>query len=191
VGKHVLRHPRLTVEPAQPVRSSIQDAYSSGVHLIIADNGHTNDDIPLPPSRLRRQKSNPNLSHHVSLKNILLSTENDSADSGTTSPPVNNNTKLASFANLNKSSEKGINLTYTDQEKEDQQLKQSLTTSNRKHSQSNGNGFVEKKTTFATLPNMTTWQQQSNQQNQQIERHSGGSLDVSYHLYFLLHFIIF
>ncbi|XP_011501000.1 PREDICTED: patronin isoform X3 [Ceratosolen solmsi marchali] len=173
VGKPVSRHPRLVAEPAQPARSSIQDAYSSGVHLILADNGHMSEDIFSPPSRLRRQKSNPNLSHHVSLKNILHSSENDNIDGETTSPG-NIATKMASFANLSKSSEKGINLTYTDQEKEKQYSKHSVTTSsNRKYGQINGNGFMEKKTTFPTLPNMTTWQQQSNQQNLHIERHSG------------------
>lgn len=166
------RHPRLlAAEPAQPARSSIKDAYgSAGVHLIMTDNGHADDDTP-PPSRLRRQQSNPNLSHHVSLKNILHSTENESTETELN----NSTTKMASFANLSKSSEKGINLTYMDQEKEEHQSKQSLTMSSKKVvSQSNGNGLVEKKTSFATLPNMTTWQQQSNQQNQQPERNSRG-----------------
>ena len=161
-------------EPTLPARSSIQDAYGSGVHRIIADNGHGNDDLP-PPSRLRRQKSNPNLSRHVSLKNILHSTENETTETDAATVASSTGTKMASFANLSKSSEKGINLTYMDQDKEEQS-KQSLTTvNNTKQGQSNGNGFVEKKTSFATLPNMTTWQQQSSKQSQQMERHSGGS----------------
>ncbi|KAJ8672893.1 hypothetical protein QAD02_004154, partial [Eretmocerus hayati] len=173
-GRHVGRHPRLfAAEPSVPTRSSIQDAYSSGVHLILADNGHANDDAP-PPSRLRRQQSNPNLSHHVSLKNILQSIEKEERDAGATSSSANDSgtpTRMSSFANLSKSSDRGINLTYSDQDRDEEQTNQSLTgNASKKHSQSNGNGFVEKKTTFATLPNMTTWQQQSSQQNQQVER---------------------
>ncbi|XP_023316368.1 patronin isoform X4 [Trichogramma pretiosum] len=175
-AKALGRHPRiLNAEPATPARSSIQDAYSSGVQHIIADNGHTSDDTPPPPARLRR---------HVSLKNILHSTDNEAigqvdGDSPAVVSRPPSGAKMASFANLSKSSEKGINLTYSDQQdtSKDDQSKQSLNVSSsmatdKKINQSNGNGFVEKKTTFATLPNMTTWQQQSNQQNQQIERNN-------------------
>ncbi|KYM95331.1 Short spindle protein 4 [Cyphomyrmex costatus] len=65
-------------------------------------------------------------------------------------------------SNVENDSKKGINFTYTEQQDDAK--------SNRKHGQSNGNS--EKKTTFATLPNTTTWQQQSNQQSQQLEQHS-------------------
>ncbi|XP_058802244.1 patronin isoform X4 [Phymastichus coffea] len=158
LGKHALRHPRLVAEPTLPARSSIKDAYGSGVHLILADNGHADNNSPPNSSHLRRENSNSNLRRHVSLKNILHSTENESIETSTT--------RMSSFANLSKSSDKGINLTYMDQDKEDSKY------SDKKHDQSNGNGFVEKKTTFATLPNMTTWQQQSTQQNQQVEKNS-------------------
>ena len=184
------RHPRLlNAEPATPARSSIQDAYSSGVQNIISDNGHASDEAPPPPARLRR---------HVSLKNILHSTENEVNNSicqidGDSTPTMGrppSGAKMASFANLSKSSEKGINLTYMDnqhdqQHNRDDQTKQSLniTSSPSLHekksiSQSNGNGLIEKKTSFATLPNMTTWQQQSNQQPQQVERNSTGKMGL-------------
>lgn len=157
VGAHIGK--RSTTEPTLPARSSVQDVYGSGVQHILADNGYGNDE----PPRLRRQASNSSLDN-VALKQILHSSENDNSEGDTS--------KLASFANLNRqSSEKGINLTYT--ESEDTTTKSNL--SNKKHGQTNGNGNGEKKTTFATLPNTTTWQQQSNQQSQQAEQHSAGT----------------
>ncbi|XP_078049388.1 calmodulin-regulated spectrin-associated protein patronin isoform X5 [Augochlora pura] len=155
VGVHVGK--RNTTEPTLPARSSVQDVYGSGVQHILSDNGYGNDE----PPRLKRQASNSSLDN-VALKQILHSSDNDNSEGDNTS-------KLASFANLNRqSSDKGINLTYT--ESEDATTKSNL--SNKKHGQTNGNGNGEKKTTFATLPNTTTWQQQSNQQSQQVEQHS-------------------
>ncbi|XP_076668118.1 calmodulin-regulated spectrin-associated protein patronin isoform X7 [Andrena cerasifolii] len=156
VGVHIGK--LSATEPTLPARSSVQDVYGSGVQHILADNGYGNDE----PPRLRRQASNSSLDN-VALKQILHSSENDNSEGDTA--------KLASFANLNRqSSEKAINLTYTEQEREDNTSKSNL--SNKKHGQTNGNGNGEKKTTFATLPNTTTWQQQSNQQSQQVEQHS-------------------
>ena len=151
------------ITPTLPARSSVQDVYGSGVQLILADNGYNNDEPP--PPRLRRHASNSSLDSTV-LKNTLQhSSEIDKTDGEIT--------KLASFANLSRqTSEKGINFTYTEQEKEEALAKSNL--ANKKHGQTNGNGLAEKKTTFATLPNTTTWQQQSNQQNQQSENQSVG-----------------
>ncbi|XP_066580923.1 patronin-like isoform X3 [Prorops nasuta] len=164
---------RLVAEPAVPARSSVQDVYGSGVQLILADNGHNVEE----PPRLRRQTSNSSLDN-VALKNILHSSESDHADGDTT--------KLASFANLSRqSSEKGINFTYTEQDRDDMSVKSSFL--NKKHGQTNGNGIQEKKTTFATLPNTTTWQQQSNQHSQQMEHHApdenGGNTIMASQLY--------
>ncbi|XP_011869490.1 PREDICTED: patronin isoform X5 [Vollenhovia emeryi] len=157
---------RTTAEPTLPARSSVQDVYGSGVQHIIADNGYSGGE---EPTRLRRQASNSSLDN-VALRQILHSSaENDNcADSGGGGGVGGGGgdglTKFASFANLSRqSSEKGINFTYTEQDD---------AKSGRKHGQSNGNGNSEKKTTFATLPNTTTWQQQSNQQSQQMEQHS-------------------
>ncbi|XP_015607322.1 patronin isoform X4 [Cephus cinctus] len=156
VGVHIGK--RSTTEPTLPARSSVQDVYGSGVQLILSDNGYNNEE----PGRLRRQASNSSL-NNVALKNILHSNDNDNTDGETT--------KMASFANLSRqSSEKGINFTYMEQDREDPPAKSSFTS--KKQGQSNGNGFAEKKTTFATLPNTTTWQQQSNQQMQQTEHHA-------------------
>nr|XP_012147107.1 PREDICTED: patronin isoform X17 [Megachile rotundata] len=156
VGAHIGK--RSTTEPTLPARSSVQDVYGSGVQHILADNGYGNEE----PPKLRRQTSNSSLDN-VALKQILHSSDNDNSEGDTS--------KLASFANLSRqSSDKGINLTYTEQEREDTTSKSNL--SNKKHGQTNGNGNGEKKTTFATLPNTTTWQQQSNQQSQQAEQHS-------------------
>ncbi|XP_072763934.1 patronin isoform X3 [Anoplolepis gracilipes] len=163
VGAHIGK--RSTTEPTLPARSSVQDVYGSGVQHIIADNGYNGSNGGEEPPRLRRQASNSSLDN-VALRQILHSgVENDGGgvDSSDNGDAV---TKLASFANLNRqSSEKGINFTYMEQERQDE-IKQS----NKRHGQSNGNG--EKKTTFATLPNTTTWQQQSSQQSQQMEQHS-------------------
>ncbi|XP_043510328.1 patronin isoform X15 [Frieseomelitta varia] len=154
VGAHIGK--RSTTEPTLPARSSVQDVYGSGVQHILSDNGYDKEG----PPRLRRQTSNSSLDN-VTLKQVLHSSENVNSDGDTS--------KLASFANLSRqSSEKGINLTYTEQERDDS--KSNL--SNKKLGQSNGNRNGEKKTTFATLPNTTTWQQQSNQQSQQVEQHS-------------------
>ncbi|XP_043601635.1 patronin isoform X9 [Bombus pyrosoma] len=154
VGAHIGK--RSTTEPTLPARSSVQDVYGSGVQHILSDNGYDKEE----PPRLRRQTSNSSLDN-VALKQILHSSENVNSDGDTS--------KLASFANLSRqSSEKGINLTYTEQERDDS--KSNL--SSKKLGQTNGNRNGEKKTTFATLPNTTTWQQQSNQQSQQMEQHS-------------------
>lgn len=155
---------RNIAEPTLPARSSVQDVYGSGVQHIIADNGYGGGE---EPTRLRRQASNSSLDNNVALRQILHSSaENDSgADGGGGDDTL---MKFASFANLSRqSSEKGINFTYTEQDD---------AKSNKKHGQSNGNGNSEKKTTFATLPNTTTWQQQSNQQSQQMEQHSIGKI---------------
>lgn len=162
VGAHIGK--RSTTEPTLPARSSVQDVYGSGVQHILADNGYGSDE----PPRLRRQASNSSLDS-VALKQILHSSENDNSEGDTS--------KLSSFANLNRqTSEKAINLTYTEQERDDGTTKSNL--SNKKHGQTNGNGNGEKKTTFATLPNTTTWQQQSNQQLQQAEQHSVGTYSL-------------
>ncbi|XP_017760213.1 PREDICTED: patronin isoform X10 [Eufriesea mexicana] len=154
VGAHIGK--RSTTEPTLPARSSVQDVYGSGVQHILSDNGYDKEE----PSRLRRQASNSSLDN-VALKQILHSSENVNSEGDTS--------KLASFANLSRqSSDKGINLTYTEQDRDDG--KSNLFS--KKLGQANGNGSSEKKTTFATLPNTTTWQQQSNQQSQQAEQHS-------------------
>lgn len=149
-----------------PARSSVQDVYGSGVQHILSDNSYDKEE----PPRLRRQTSNSSLDN-VALKQILHSSETVNSEGDTS--------KLASFANLSRqSSEKGINLTYTEQERDEG--KSSL--AGKKFGQANGNGNGEKKTTFATLPNTTTWQQQSSQQSQQVEQHSVGMLGLSFTL---------
>lgn len=166
VGAHIGK--RSTTEPTLPARSSVQDVYASGVQHILSDNGYGTGE---EPSRLRRQASNSSLDN-VALRQILHSSENDGAEGGGEAMA-----KMASFANLSRqSSEKGINFTYTEQEREDAVAKSSFTM--KKHGQSNGNGNGEKKTTFATLPNTTTWQQQSSQQSQQMEQHSVGRFSL-------------
>lgn len=198
---------RLTAEPAMPARSSVQDVYGSGVQLILSDNGYSNDDQqqqhPIP--RLRRHASNTSLDN-VALKNqpALHSRDNDKIDGDATmtstasstpatmmAPTTESMTKLASFANLNRqNSEKGINFTYTEQERDEAIVKSNI--ANKKHGQTNGNGFAEKKTTFATLPNTTTWQQQSNQQNQQNENQSVGEfiIFILFYISFLFLYVI-
>ncbi|XP_034944526.1 patronin isoform X3 [Chelonus insularis] len=151
---------RTATEPTLPVRSSVQDAYASDVQHILADNGYVNDE---PTPRLRRQASNSSL-NNSSHKNVVHSSDNhDNTDVETT--------KMASFANLTRqSSEKSINFKYTEQDREELGSKTNFIY--KKHGQNNSNGVGEKKTTFATLPNTTTWQQQSTQHTQQLEQHS-------------------
>ncbi|XP_051154754.1 patronin isoform X4 [Leptopilina boulardi] len=190
---------RIVAEPTLPARSSVQDVYASGVQLILSDNGYSNDEQQqqqISSSRLRRHPSNSSLDNFALKNNQLLHSNSSSSEKNdselinkmSTSPvtgaattitttttsgatTLDSMTKLASFANLNRqTSEKGINFTYTEQERDEAIVKSNL--ANKKHGQTNGNGFGEKKTTFATLPNTTTWQQQSNQQNQQSESHS-------------------
>lgn len=159
VGAHIGK--RSTTEPTLPARSSVQDVYGSGVQHIIADNGYGGGE---EPPRLRRQASNSSLDT-VALRHILHSSDGNDGGADTGDAV----TKFASFANLSRqSSEKGINFTYMEQERLDDAK------FSKKHGQSNGNGNGEKKTTFATLPNTTTWQQQSSQQSQQMEQHSIG-----------------
>lgn len=205
MSKHTSRYPRLLpTEPTLPARSSIQDAYSSsGVHMIISDNGHADDDAPPPPpSRLRR---------HVSLKNILHSTENegsvssssgivsgnatsasssstpvampDSSECSAESPASGTGSgliKMASFANLNKSSDKGINLTYQESKESSRQssrvepLMNKISKKPPAAPSEHNNGYIEKKATFATLPNMTSWQEQRQQHPVPMERQSTG-----------------
>ncbi|KZC04265.1 Short spindle protein 4 [Dufourea novaeangliae] len=124
VGVHIGK--RSTTEPTLPARSSVQDVYGSGVQHILADNGYGNDE----PPRLRRQASNSSLDS-VALKQILHSNDNDNSEGDTS--------KLSSFANLNRqSSEKGINLTYT--EAEDALTKSNLTI--KKHDENGGNTIM-------------------------------------------------
>ncbi|XP_043484313.1 patronin isoform X2 [Leptopilina heterotoma] len=179
---------RIIAEPTLPARSSVQDVYGSGVQLILSDNGYNNDEQQ-PFSRLRRHPSNtsldsvalknsPSLVQHSSRDNSEKVIDNNEPTMTTLASGVTDSmTKLASFANLNRqSSEKGINFNYMEQEREQEAAAAAIVKSNianKKHGQTNGNGFAEKKTTFATLPNTTTWQQQSSQQNQQSESHSG------------------
>ncbi|XP_048508200.1 patronin isoform X5 [Athalia rosae] len=156
VGGHVGRHN--VTEPTLPARSSVQDVYGSGVQLILSDNGYSSEE----PPKLKRQSSNSSL-NNVALKNILHSNENDNVDG-------NSSSKLASFAQLGRqNSEKVINFTYSNQEKDDNLLKKAGGVVGKKQIQNNGNTLAEKKTTFAALPNTTTWQQQSNQQMLQAE----------------------
>lgn len=171
VGAHIGK--RSTTEPTLPARSSVQDVYGSGVQHIIADNGYGGEE---PPRLLRRQASNSSLDN-VALRQIIHSSaENDGGSGGGGGADVGESVaKLASFANLGKqNSEKGINFTYMEQERQDHHDHVAVKPG-KKHGHSNGNGSAEKKiTTFATLPNTTTWQQQSSQQSQQMEQHSVG-----------------
>lgn len=159
---------RTVPEPAVPARSMLQDVYGSDVQHILSDNGYCNDE---PPPRLRRQASNSSLNNSRDTKNIVHSSENDNTEGEAM--------KMASFANLGRqSSEKGINLHYTEQEREEMAARANF--AKKKYGQSNGNGVGEKKTTFATLPNTTTWQQQSNQQSQHSDQHSTGTNTFHY-----------
>ena len=157
------------------VRTSAQDARSSGVELIFHDNnGYTSS-----------EKRDEEKVERVSLKQVTHSKEISEfcdvvdSDSGT---------KLAtSFAELSRhktgaEASKGIHIVYMQHDREleggnGSSLPSKSSFLNKRVSDSNGAG--EKKTTFAALPsNTTTWQQQSSTQLQQAEMSSmlGGLL---------------
>ncbi|XP_060518088.1 patronin isoform X3 [Cylas formicarius] len=127
------------------VRSSVQDA--RGSLQLGYDNGCEKEDS-VPEDRLKRQMS----SDDITLMNFNLSKEKSVKD--LVDDEANNR---MSFADLGKQKNigeyRGINFMNV-QEKEDYRPKSSFLNKST-------NGNAEKKTSFDTLPNTTTWQQQS------------------------------
>lgn len=81
---------------------------------------------------------------------------------------------MASFADLSKQKvigdQKGIQIVYMNYDKEDNAMPSKSSFLNKKPGNGNTNG-EKKTTTFATLPNTTTWQQQSSNVQQQLDNH--------------------
>ncbi|XP_044012455.1 patronin isoform X4 [Aphidius gifuensis] len=171
---------RVAIEPTIPIRTMMQDVYGSDVQNILADNGYSNDE-PTKTPRLRRQMSNTNINNSSTpIKNILHSIDNDDNNNDDIDDD-NKVKKMASFATYGKqNTDNNSNFKLVERNKDDSIANKSNFTIN-KHEQSNGNGIGnnEKKTTFATLSNTTTWQQQYAQQSQQLEQNTkvenGGS----------------
>lgn len=133
------------------VRSTAQDA--RGSFQLGYDNGCEKSDIDRENYKLKKQLS----SDDISLRNL----KSDFFDNR------NNRMSFADVANHVDGEAKGVQLAYAQQpDKEDLPAKSSFKSSN---PHTNG----EKKTTsFATLPNTTTWQQQSTH-NQQSGENNG------------------
>ncbi|CAH1102590.1 unnamed protein product [Psylliodes chrysocephalus] len=140
-----------------PVRSSYQDARST-LQLGYENGCDEKQDNGTEKYKLKRQLSSDdiafrNVGSHLNKENIIK----DLVDGEVT--------KRMSFADLGKQKalgeNRGIQLVYMNDKEEFPQKSSFLT----KLGSTNGS---EKKTTFATLPNTTTWQQQSSQ-NQQGE----------------------
>ncbi|XP_057665188.1 patronin isoform X36 [Diorhabda carinulata] len=142
-----------------PVRSTYQDARGS-FQLGYENCCDEKQDNGTEKYKLKRQLSSDdialrNLSSNVNKENIIR----DLVDGDIT--------KRMSFAELGKQKQlgehKGIQLVYMNDKEEYPQKSSFLSKM--------GNGS-EKKTTFATLPNTTTWQEQSSQ-NQQVTASNG------------------
>lgn len=153
VGAHVGRKISAPSEPIVPienpaVRSSKQDNCSS--FQLGYDNGCEKQDDDCENFKLKRQLSSDvlTLNNKFHDKDNIM---NDIVDGEIAS--------RLSFANLKQKlggEQAAIQLVYMQHEKEETPAKSSFLN---KNGATNGNS--EKKTTFATLPNTTTWQQQS------------------------------
>ncbi|XP_063914584.1 patronin isoform X4 [Zophobas morio] len=150
VGRKISAPSFPTENPA--VRSSIQDA--RGSIQLGYDNGCEKNDDETEKFKLKRQLS----SDDISLRNILSNKENIMKD--VVDAELSNR---MSFAELNKKAgdHRAIQLVYMQHEKEEYKKPPST------------NGNPEKKTSFAALPNTTTWQQQSSNV-QQVGETNGG-----------------
>lgn len=152
-------HPTPIENPA--VRSSVKDNRSS-INLGY-DNGcekENGSEAPPPAFELRRQQSSDAIS--IYSKNSDKENINYEPDS-----------QFTKFADLAKSGQKSIQLVYMQQQ--DQNLDSAPLKSSFLNKTVNTNGSSDKKiTTFATLPNTTTWQQQSS--NNQHNLGSGGEV---------------
>lgn len=149
-----------------PVRSTLQDA--RGSFQLGYDNGCEKSDDGSEKPKMRRQLSSDdislrNLGSNMNKENLIRDLVDGEA------------TKRMSFAELSKQKtvgeNKGIQLVYMN-DKEEFPSKSSFL-----NKLGGTNGNPEKKTTFAALPNTTTWQQQST--NQQHAENNGESNNTS------------
>lgn len=140
--------------PAVAVRSSAQDARSSGVEFILSDTDYVKE---------KRDEEKP---AGVSLRQVTQPKE--------VTEPVDTNTPT-SFADLSRQGSKGIQIVYMQHEKENDSNQTNFA---KKPTIDTNGGTVEKKTTFAALPNnTTTWQQQStSNQLHQLEMQSNAGM---------------
>lgn len=168
MGAHISRKISAPAGPIErienpAVRSSLQDA--RGSFQIGYDNGCEKLDNERENLKLKRQLSSDDIS-----LNMLKTQNKENIMKDLVDGEVTNR---MNFADLNKqnvlSENKGIQLVYMQQDKEDLPPKSSFL-----NKVSNTNGNSEKKTTtFAALPNMTTWQQQSSNSQQSTENNGG------------------
>lgn len=140
------------------IRSTLQDA--RGSFQIGYDNGCEKMDNGSEKLKLKRQLS----SDDISLSNSALRSHNkENIINDMVDGEVNSRT---SFADVNKQKDQGIHLVYMQHDKEETPSKSSFLN---KLSSTNGE---KKTTTFATLPNTTTWQQQSTNSQQHTDNNA-------------------
>lgn len=140
------------------VRTSAQDARSTGVELLFHDNGYSSSE---KRDEEKSERSN------VSIKQVTQHSKEVSELCDMVKSDVGGVKLATSFAELSRHKAsvevpKGIHIVYMqhDREQEGSEVPP-------KSSFLNKNGSAEKKTTFAALPsNTTTWQQQSSSSNQ-------------------------
>lgn len=134
------------------MRSTLQDA--RGSFQLGYDNGCEKSDIERENFKLKKQLSSDDIP--------MRTLKSDFYDN-------KNRMSFADMANHVDSESKGIQLSYTQQQEQEQEDKEDLPAkSSFKSSNPQANG--EKKTTsFATLPNTTTWQQQRTHSQQNAE----------------------
>lgn len=148
-----------------PVRSTLQDA--RGSFQLGYDSGCEKQDDGSEKLKLKRQLS----SDDISLRNLGSNMNKENIIKDLVDGEM---TKRMSFADLGKQKvlgeSKGIHLVYMN-DKEEYPSKSSFL-----NKLGSTNGSSEKKTTFAMLPNTTTWQQQST--NQQHVENNGDATNT-------------
>lgn len=159
------------------VRTSAQDARSTGVELLFHDNGYSSSE--------KRDEEKSERSHMVSLKQVTQHSKEVSELCDKVESDVGGVKLATSFAELSRHKAsvevpKGINIVYMQHDRE-----QEGGDFPPKSSFLNKNGSGEKKTTFAALPsNTTTWQQQSSSSSQLQQTEMTSTIGRYYlHLY--------
>ncbi|XP_023703294.1 patronin isoform X3 [Cryptotermes secundus] len=152
------------------VRTSAQDARSTGVELLFQDNGYSSSE--------KRDEEKSEWSNMVSLKQVTQHSKEVSELCDKVESDVGGVKLATSFAELSRHKAsvevpKGINIVYMQHDRE-----QDGGDFPPKSSFLNKNGSGEKKTTFAALPsNTTTWQQQSSSSSQLQQTEMSSTID--------------
>ncbi|XP_069685522.1 patronin isoform X3 [Periplaneta americana] len=164
------------------VRTSAQEARSSGVELLFHDNGYSSSE--------KRDEEKSERSSMVSQKQVTQHSKEVSELCDMVDGDVGGIKLATSFAELSRhktgvEASKGIHIVYMQHDREQEggnggSIPPKSSFLNKRASGSNGNGASEKKTSFAALPsNTTTWQQQSSSNSQLQQNEMASNLDDS------------